>query len=148
LRRHSPFAERRRGLTVAMTPMIDVVFLLLVFFVWSARFTRVEYSLPSRLVAAVGTGSESIDTPLEVEDFDRVVVRILWDEDHPVWLVNDEARSDLAEVAALLEALANIKRDAPVVLDPDAEVPLGHVIDIYDVALAAKFEKVQFATAR
>ena len=45
MRRRSPFA-RRDSLEIKMTPMIDVVFLLLIFFVWTASFQVVEYLLP------------------------------------------------------------------------------------------------------
>ncbi|MEO8496389.1 MAG: biopolymer transporter ExbD, partial [Planctomycetota bacterium] len=38
MRRPSIFTERREPLDVKMTPMIDVVFLLLIFFVWTASF--------------------------------------------------------------------------------------------------------------
>ena len=39
----------------AMTPMIDVVFLLLVFFVWTASFQIIEQALPSQLVSQTGS---------------------------------------------------------------------------------------------
>ena len=46
-----------------------------------------------------------------------------------------------------LIAAARIKRDAPVILHPDAAVPLGDVIDVYDLARLAGFTKVQFAAS-
>jgi biopolymer transport protein ExbD len=43
--------------------------------------------------------------------------------------------------------VARIKRDAPVVLDADGEVPLGDVIDAYDAARLAGLARVQFAAS-
>ena len=146
MRRPSIFTERRGELDVKMTPMIDVVFLLLIFFVWTASFQIVEYMLPSHLIATGGSAAAT-ELPPEMEDFDRVVVRLLWDQDRTVFLVNDTPREDLAGVRATLETLVKIKSDATVVLDPDRAVPLGKVIDVYDLARLAGFEKIQFAAS-
>ena len=146
MRRQSVFVGRGDGLDVKMTPMIDVVFLLLIFFVWTASFQIVEYMLPSRLSVTSGSAEQTELDP-EMEDFDRVVVRVLWDEGRPVFLVNETARDNLAEVRDMLETLAQIKSDAPVILDPDQAVPLGQVIDVYDVARLVGFEKIQFAAS-
>jgi len=54
MRRPSVFAAQRRELEIKMTPMIDVVFLLLVFFIWTSSFHIVENVLPSRLTVLLG----------------------------------------------------------------------------------------------
>jgi biopolymer transport protein ExbD len=143
----SAYRDRPDGLDVRMTPMIDVVFLLLVFFVWTASFHLVEQLLPSNLIAAAGQGSP-LDIDPEEADFERVVVRVLLDEGQPLWLVNDQPRSTLKEVAGTLRTLADIKPDAAVILDPTIEIPLGDVIDVYDLARLAGFEKIQFAASQ
>ena len=53
----------------------------------------------------------------------------------------------LVEVRASLVRIAEVKPDAPVILHPDQDVPLGHVIDAYDVTRLEGFEKVQFAAS-
>ena len=51
LMRRPELHQRTRGdLEISMTPMIDVVFLLLVFFVWTASFQVVENMLPTSLL--------------------------------------------------------------------------------------------------
>jgi biopolymer transport protein ExbD len=146
---HRPsISTRRSDVDVTMTPMIDVVFLLLVFFLWTASFHIVEQVLPSSVSAQRGT--EPVDTaqpPPPEQDFQDVVIRILWNADRPAWLVNNEPVDDLTDVQAALRAIARIKTDAPVILHPDADVPLGHVIDVYDITRLAGFEKVQFAAS-
>ncbi len=58
-----------------MTPMIDVVFLLLVFFVWTASFQAAEQVLPSHLLSSHGT-SEQIDVEPELIDLDQVIIKM------------------------------------------------------------------------
>jgi biopolymer transport protein ExbD len=142
----SVYTGRDSGLDVKMTPMIDVVFLLLVFFVWTASFQIVEHLLPSRLLPTAGQGNPT-DIDPEEADFERVVIRVLASSGRPLWLVNDVPRSSLAEVGETLEGLAGIKPDASVILDPDPAIPLGDVIDVYDLARLAGFAKIQFAAS-
>lgn len=130
-----------------MTPMIDVVFLLLVFFVWTASFQVVEQVLPSTLATVAGTQPKNVDTPSPEQDFPDVVVRITWRERRVGWQVNDLPMDSLDQVRAQLTQIVSIKSDAPVILHPDPEVPLGHVIDAYDTSRLVGFAKVQFAAS-
>lgn len=131
-----------------MTPLIDVVFLLLVFFIWTASSQIAESVLPSSVSMAAGTQpSDAPITPPPEADFDNVVVRILLVEGRPAWQVNDTPLVSLAAVRDTLAAIAAIKPDAPVILHPDPPVPLGDVIDVYDLSRQQGFDKVQFAAA-
>ena len=132
--------------STTMTPMIDVVFLLLVFFVWTASISAVEYLLPSNLTPAAGSAAVTEEPP-PPPDFDPVVVKVVWLGDRPGWIVNNRAVRQLAEVRQTLQAVAEIKSDLPVIIDPARDVPLGDVIDIYDLARLAGFEKIQFAAS-
>jgi biopolymer transport protein ExbD len=148
MRTPSAFHPGRREISISMTPMIDVVFLLLIFFLWSTSFQVAEYILPSQLSAAAGTSEQpQLDEPPPEADFDAIVIRILWTGQAATWTVNDAPVATLAEVRKYLAAVARIKRDAPVILDPDPQVPLGDVIDVYDAARLEQFEKVQFAAS-
>jgi biopolymer transport protein ExbD len=131
-----------------MTPMIDVVFLLLIFFLWSVGSYVTEYVLPSQVSAATGAGEQAtLDEPPPEADFDEIVIRIVWTGQAPAWTVNEAPVESLAQLRAHLANIARIKRDAPVILDADPQVPLGHVIDVYDAARLEEFEKVQFAAS-
>jgi biopolymer transport protein ExbD len=126
-----------------MTPMIDVVFLLLVFFVWTASFQVVEYLLPSELSSLSGNLAAVEDPPPEA-DFENVVVRIHWIGDQPGWTINDQQADSLDQLQQRLQAIARVKQDAPVILHPDEDVPLGDVIDVFDISRLVGFEKIQF----
>lgn len=149
MRRPSVFHRNQGELEIKMTPMIDVVFLLLVFFVWTASFHAVEYLLPSSLSQQLGNAAviESQAPPPEAE-FEDVVVRMLWQDDHVTWQVNGQDVLSLDEVKQRLQLVAGIKADAPVILHPDEGVPVGDVIDVYDISRIAGFDKIQFAIAQ
>ena len=148
MRRPSIYTHRQQSLDVKMTPMIDVVFLLLVFFVWTASFQVVEHLLPSSVsTAAAAGGAEMSEPPPEEIDFEQIVIRVLWQGDRPAWTFNGEPVASLDEVRTKLSLIASIKPDAPVILDPDPLAPLGHVIDLYDAARLENFQRVQFAAS-
>lgn len=144
--RRPSFTTRRTPVDLQLTPMIDCVFLLMIYFIFSSNFNIAEQLLPSQLSAAAGSGAASTDTPPPPEaDFEDVVVRILWQGSTPTWAVNDTPVPSLAALQQTLAQVARIKRNAPIILHPDAEVPLGDVIDVYDISRLVGFEKVQFA---
>jgi biopolymer transport protein ExbD len=147
MRRVSLYRQQRRDLDVKMTPMIDVVFLLLVFFIWTASFRISEQLLPSHISASSAAPSAASDVPAPEEDFDDVVIRVFWSDGGPRWEVNGTPVAALDQVRRSLAALAAIKTDAPVIIHPDPDVPLGHVIDLYDITRLEGFEKVQFAAS-
>jgi biopolymer transport protein ExbD len=145
----SRYSGKSRELKLELTPMIDCVFLLMVYFIWTSSFAIVEDVLPSRLSAVTGTSANPIDQPPPPEaDFDNVVVRILYTGQEPAWTVNGVPVGGLDELRGQLTTIANIKRDAPVVLHPDPEVHLGDVIEVYDVARLVGFDRVQFAASQ
>ncbi len=126
-----------------MTPLIDVVFLLLIFFVCTAGFQIAEQALPTNLLVS-GTVQSPLEPPPEPA-LERIVVKFQVDGGRVAWLVNDRPYPALAEVRHVLDALAHIDASLPVVLNVADEVPLGDVIDVYDACRLVGFETVQFA---
>ncbi len=146
--RRPTYTTRRTPVELQLTPMIDCVFLLMIYFIFSSNFNIPELSLPGQLSAASGSGVATSDTPPPPEaDFEDVVVRILWQGSAPTWTVNDSPVSSLAVLEKSLRGVARIKRNAPVILHPDPDVPLGNVIEVYDISRLVGFEKVQFAAS-
>lgn len=142
-------ADRSSSYEIPMTPMIDVVFLLLVYFVWTASFQMAEHRLPGAVSMpseANRNASPSAD-PTPEADFDQIVVRIVWESDSPDWRLNGQRLAGLPAVRDALRRIAEIKSDVPVVLHPDPAVPVGSVIDTYDAARQAGFTRVRFAAS-
>ena len=148
MKRPSPMIQQRGSgadLDSAMTPMIDVVFLLLVFFVWTASFQIVEQILPSEMSAQMGSESSELNEPPPEADYDKVIVKIDFDGLEPIWYLDDESVENLAQLRERLTAISSVNSEAPVILDPESIVPLGYVIEAYDVAKLSGFAKVSFA---
>ncbi len=128
----------------AMTPMIDVVFQLLIFFVIASTGQVAEALLPTEL-PPTGAVAAPVE-PLEREPWaDEVWIKLLRDEDRTIADMNGTIYEDLGRLEAVLRTLADISRENPVILDIADEVPLGDLIRVYDTCRAAGFESVAFA---
>ncbi len=144
----------RGRLDVKMTPMIDVVFLLLIFFVCTASFQIIEETLPTRLSAPGAVETDQI--PEEDLDREEVVVKILPRTGGPqdsgpraggavTWIVGEQACVSLADVENRFRALAGIDLNLPIILDVDGRVHLGHVVAVWDLCRLAGFDRIQFS---
>ena len=136
---------QRAKVDIMMTPMIDVVFLLLIFFVCTASFQAPEDILPSPLEVGESGGP----TPeLESEPLlERIVVEVFQSAGQLQHRVNQRLANSLQEFRTLLEAVAAIDRQLPVVLDIGGDVALGDVIDAYDICRLVGLERIQLAAA-
>ena len=134
-----------RAFDINMTPMIDVVFLLLVFFVCTTDFHAVEALLPTPLKAAGATAEVAAAEPPEIEELENVVIKLGVVDGAPRWELNARVCRAPAEVRDTLARLAAIAKRLPIVLDIDGAVPLGDAIDLYDWCRLAGFEQVRFA---
>ena len=136
----------RNEIDVPMTPMIDVVFQLLIFFICTASFQMPEMLLPTSVAAERGASAE---TPTEVDPtLEQIVVRGAHSDGRTEWIVNDRLCSSIGEVQQVLHAVAEIDRSLPVILDVAPAVPLGDMIDVYDMSRIVGFEKIQIAAER
>ena len=137
-------------LNEALTPMIDVVFLLLIYFVWTTGFPSNESLLPGPLSNGTEGAPSGIDALPLASDFDPVVVRL---RNADVGLaseriaieVNEAPMESEAATFTFLKSLAELKADVPVVLAPDPDVAVKHVVRLYDGARLAGLKSLQFA---
>lgn len=143
-----PGQRPRDGLDIntAMTPMIDVVFLLLVFFVWTISFEAIERLLPSQLSSEMGKQPSTITELSPEMDFEPIIIRMTGDPADPSIQVNGQGYNSLDDVGVFLKQAYQINREAPVRIHPDDEVHLGPVISLFDLTRQCGFEKVSFAT--
>ncbi|TWU02088.1 biopolymer transporter ExbD [Neorhodopirellula pilleata] len=147
---------RRDSDDLAMTSMIDVVFLLLVFFVWTSSFDLPETSLPGSIALAPSkTPPETMDESMAVNPDlpmpslevkpTEIIVRII---DHPGGKSYRVGAVELADLSAVKRKLSKIS-DMPiatmVVVDPDPAISVSDTIDVFDFARSLKFSKVLLA---
>ena len=136
----------QRKFSVSMTPMIDVVFLLLIFFVCTASFQVAEAVLPSPLAPS---GTTAVELPLELKEvpLEQVLIEVSQEGHITRLAINGQDCPTPARLSELLRALASIDRTLPVILDIAGETPLAAAIGVYDRCRLAGFQRIQFAAS-
>lgn len=141
----SPAAKRRESTPMGlnMTSMIDVVFLLLIFFVCTTSFESLEELLPTTLR---GPGATALaQRSPELQDLEDVTIHIALVEGAPRWEINGTAYDEWRQVRQILAELAGLQANLPVILNVRDDVPLGDMIDVYDACRVVGFSDVRFA---
>ena len=129
----------------AMTPLIDVVFQLLIFFICASTGHMKELLLATDFRAgAVGSAE-----PLEIEKpLGEVSIRLKRSDDTTIAYLAGREFDDLQKLDATLRALADASTEIPVTLEIAGEVPMGDVISVYDVCRAARFQSINFTVSK
>ncbi len=139
--RHSPPESRTQG--PDLTPMIDVVFLLLVFFVCTMSFKVLQGRLDTELPKGVGPSAgevvdllEPIDLYVRNDPFARGGTRVR---------VGAGASYEVSKLPSVLAAARAVAPEAPVVLHADDPVTHGQVVSVVDACLAGGLDAIRFA---
>ncbi len=143
------FHQDRSGgvMSLNLTPMIDIVFLLLFFFLTVSRFRAAEGMLPAHLpTRAAGVSTDVPRTPIRIRfvadanSSDTCLVTIDRFKESPL---------PISELTAALGAIRNPQQgyDArtPVHLLAGDDVAWEHVVNAYNAAMAAQYERIFFA---
>jgi biopolymer transport protein ExbD len=146
--RRPPYHKENGGrLEVKMTPMIDVIFLLLIFFVCTASFSAPEEVLATHLLLP-GTVDSEVPIPPELEDLEELIIEVSWREGRPLWKVFSSDYDELPQLKEkVLLKVHKLQADLPVILDVAPNVPMKNVIDVFDLCREIGFEKIQFAAS-
>ncbi|MCR9297216.1 MAG: biopolymer transporter ExbD [bacterium] len=137
----------RRNIEIAMTPMIDIIFLLLVFFLATASFQVVEKLLPSG-VSETTQPTGSLDAVVDPSDdaLEQVIVKLILQENSTSVQLNGIALPTFDDLRARLQGIALAGADVPVIIDPEESVIASSVIQAYDWAREAGLTRVYLAT--
>ncbi|MHC4627748.1 MAG: ExbD/TolR family protein, partial [Planctomycetota bacterium] len=132
--------QQQTGPQLNMAAMVDVVFLLLIFFMCTSSISRLESSLSSQ-VSRLGPGSGQ-----ELEELPPYIIRLeragegvlVWLEDRPCATFDD--------LHDRLRETYNRGPDVPVLIRSQARVPYGYVVAALDACRKAGFQTVAFST--
>jgi biopolymer transport protein ExbD len=128
---------KRTSLDSMMTPMIDVVFLLLVFFLTTSSFQRLEKLLPSSVSAEsmnqAGGNSEQ-QPPEAASDVSDCVIQISRVGTELQYRFNDTPMPTLAALVQRMQGVIRVRPDVPIVVDPADAVTAGEALQVYDLA--------------
>ena len=155
-------ALRDAKIQADMTPMIDVVFQLLIFFLCNLQYRALEGRLDAFLPKDLGRAShdERARTTVEVaivvvepgERRDPADPERAWSGvgryelagRRVTYRVGPRSTADLAEVARLLRELRREDESRNVVLAPRAGTVYDDVVPVLDAAIAAGYDDVTF----
>ncbi len=140
-----------------MTPLVDVVMVILIFLMLAGQFGGAEHFLASNIpLSKGGVGPDnspaSIDEPIEIRvdspSPDRFTARagVINATDGPT-LTKGLTRLR-AVMAEQLKAKGKSASDIQVKISPGRNVKFEHVIAVFEAANAASFEKIGFTKAR
>jgi biopolymer transport protein ExbD len=118
---------------IDMTPMLDIVFIMLIFFIVTTVFVKeagVEVNKPDGLLAV---------RPKNANIFIAVT------EDGKVWM--DKRQIDTDSVRANLERLMAEQPSDIIIIQADKEAEHGIVIEVMDQIKAAGIDRISIATA-
>ncbi len=140
-------AKLNDSIELNLTSMIDVIFLLLIFFVLTSDFKEPEKLLPTNINGSGAISSETAQTQ-EERDLGKIVARVIVDPSGKIGYAIDGKRVDsLQDVEATFDALREIDPNVPVIVDPDGNAPIESVLDVYDRARRAGLGKVKFVAS-
>jgi biopolymer transport protein ExbD len=132
-------SRRRTPPEINLTSLIDVVFLLLLFFMVSATFEKL-----GRLQVELPQAQPNVEQEQPPE---RLTVTV--DADGQLF-VNDQelVNTDVETVKRALVSLAGERRELPLVISADGRAPHQSVVTVMDAASQLGFVRVSFAIKR
>jgi len=126
-------------LELEMAPMIDVVFLLLIFFMCTSSFKKPELEIATGLPVA------KVSTKVRADDFEPILIAVgIKRGAGLVITVNGYSCRDYTALENRLLQLRELY-DSPVTIDAIGSVPWDTMVKTFDAGKRANFSRVAFA---
>jgi biopolymer transport protein ExbD len=123
------------GAEIDLTPMLDVVFIMLIFFIVVASFIK---------EAGVEVNRPDDNQPDNPEDSTSILVEVA--SDNQIWMEN--RRVDIRAVRANIQRLLAEDPEAPVTIKVEKGAEAGIVVDVADAARESGVVAVNWASDR
>ena len=123
------------GAEIDLTPMLDVVFIMLIFFIVVASFIK---------EAGVEVNRPDDNQPDNPEDSTSILVEVA--SDNQIWMEN--RRVDIRAVRANIQRLLAEDPEAPVTMKVEKGAEAGIVVDVADAARESGVVAVNWASDR
>ena len=123
------------GAELDLTPMLDVVFIMLIFFIVVASFIK---------EAGVEVNRPDDNQPDNPEDSTSILVEVA--SDNQIWMEN--RRVDIRAVRANIQRLLAEDPEAPVTIKVEKGAEAGIVVDVADAARESGVAAVNWASDR
>ena len=128
----SKFAKSEQDEDVNVTPLLDIVFIMLIFFIVTSTFVKepgVEVTRPEAATA-------------EERKFASILVAITEEDD--IWINKEEV--ELEEVRILVEGLARENPKATAVVQADSKATTRYLVEVVEQIRAAGVSDVAVST--
>ena len=127
--------KEQDGAEIDLTPMLDVVFIMLIFFIVVASFIK---------EAGVEVNRPDDNQPDDPEDSTSILVEVA--SDNQIWMEN--RRVDIRAVRANIQRLLAEDPEAPVTIKVEKGAEAGIVVDVADAARESGVAAVNWASDR
>ncbi len=125
-----------------LTPMIDVTFQLLLYFLLTSTFRKDEGQIPGSLPATTG---QAVERPLQHKTIKIKIAAMGLFRDQVQYTIGSKSLSDPEQLYDLLQRRKETQGDqTPIVIDPSPRVRWKYVVDAYNQAVHAKFKNIGF----
>jgi len=118
-----------------MTPMIDVIFLLLVFFISGTIFAQWERALGVKVPVAS-----------EAQQIDRSPGEIIINVTADGRIIVNQTELTIEQLGKMLSRISELFSDQAVIIRGDKDVDFGKIVQVLDTCAAANIWNVSFAT--
>lgn len=144
--------KRRPSMQLQLTSMIDVIFLLLIYFVVTATFVQDEGVLTTKL-PAIGQSSQVSELPTLSSE---MVIQLIPDGPSGVQIrVDSQAVASFTELFEVVKGLQDSPQsigiyaaDDPVKIKPEPQVRWEYVVNAMNAAVRAGYSNVQFSPSQ
>lgn len=127
------FVDKTETTQVDLTPLIDVVFILLIFFILSANFTdesSIRVDRPSASSSEVSQENTTFNVSI--------------DENGAIWF--DHKTTTLSQLQLQLKSRVLFSENSNAVVNADKNIDTGKLIDVVDVIRNSGVKSVAIAT--
>lgn len=139
MRTPTTLRHRRARPDSTMAPLIDVVFLLLVFFLVSASLQVVEGVFSTNVF-------QTSQAPAKPRALERLTITLRDKHGQREILLNNTPYPNLKELGIQLRVLRQ-HEDLPVIINPDRHTPFQDVVTVMDICRDVSLTKVTLATS-
>ena len=124
---------------IMLTPLVDVILMLLTFFLLGTNFKQAQGMLESHLPQAGGPGGKG-------ESGEELVIRCMMLPGHqfPVYRLGDLTYRTVGDLETALAAV-HTAPEQPVTIDPDTAAPYEQVLWVLNSCVKLRFTNIAFA---
>lgn len=135
----SPLANFQNRNSLNMTPLIDVIFLLMVFFIMTINFNQFDGVLTNQLPRLSST-----QTKEPSKDYETIRLKIKMVKENSQLKIHLQERV-VFNYEDLLLYLNQLPNDILIIFEPGDNVPYKHVIGVYNTCLKSKKDRIVFS---